>query len=102
MQIFQLCCCTGAQGRTPLNAMSRIWSFFDDDKLFRSLESEHFKIHMKENFVSGPDSALAQLPFPVQFSINSGTKWSFKYFSFCDLCLTELCALCLLHLNLSG
>lgn len=62
------------RGKTALKAVSRIWSFFDDDKLFWSLESEHFKIYMKKNFVSGPDSALTQLPFPVQFSINSSTK----------------------------
>lgn len=46
---------------------------------------------MKKNFVSGPDSALAQLPFPVQLTISSSTKLSFNYFSFGDLCLTELC-----------
>lgn len=47
------------RGKTALNAVGRIWPFFDDNKLFPSLESEHCKIYMKKNFVSGPDSAFA-------------------------------------------
>lgn len=65
-------------------------------KSFWSLESEHFQIYMRKNFVSGPDSALAKLPFPVQFSIILVPNWPFKYLSLWFLLDRSLC---LLHLN---
>lgn len=63
--------------------------FFDDVKLFFSVESGHFKILR---------SALALLPFPVQCSINPRIKWSLGYFNFYDLCLTVMYNLCTLYL----
>lgn len=53
-----------------LNSLNDIWSFFDDDKLFYSVEPGHFKIFR---------SALALLLFPVQCSINPNIKWSLGY-----------------------
>lgn len=72
-----------------LNSLNEIWSFFDDVKLFFSVESGHFKILR---------SALALLPFPVQCSINPRIKWSLGYFNFYDLCLTVMYNLCTLYL----
>lgn len=72
-----------------LNFSNEIWSFFDDDKLFFSIESGHLKILR---------SALALLPFSVQCGINPKLKWSLGYFNFYDLCLTVTYNLCTLYL----
>lgn len=72
-----------------LNSLNEIWSFFDDVKLFFSVESGHFKILR---------SALALLPFPAQCSINPRIKRSLGYFNFYDLCLTVMYNLCTLYL----